>query len=327
MESRCSAAWALAVAGGSVFASRMQGSTLAARPLVLARSEDARLAIRPKERFAVRDPRLPFAEGGDYDGSMGTPSPNARSIVDLYRQLIALGWGEESLARVRDAYAFASGLHAARFRPDGRPFIDHVVGTAGLLAADGAPEEVVLAGLLHGVYDHGDFGDGTRGVDPAKRARVRAETGAEVEDRVAAFSGLDWRTGAAGLERDRVGQLDALGRDALWIRLANELEELLAFEIHFRRRAEERLADLDAEVQRLAGLARALGRPALAEAIERAGAECRNVRLPAMLRASPGANYDRLPDSVSPRLRVVADATVARLRAALGRRLARLRAR
>jgi hypothetical protein len=41
------------------------------------------------------------------------------------------------------------------YRPCGRPFINHLVGTASVLLFYGCPVQVVIAGLLHAIFTHG----------------------------------------------------------------------------------------------------------------------------------------------------------------------------
>ncbi|MGH0034904.1 MAG: HD domain-containing protein [Myxococcota bacterium] len=246
---------------------------------------------------------------------MGLDAPVAQTSSQLYRQLVACGYGERELARVGQAYEVAASLHSARFRPSGRPFICHAVGTASILAALGARIDGVLAGLLHGAYDQGDFGDGTLGIAPAKRRELRETFGEAVEARLAAFSALAWDARDLRSLRRAAHGLDATGREVLLLRLANELEELLDLEILFRRDAGRRLEGLDAEVEVLVGLCEALDQPRLAAAFRRAAEPCKAARLPAALRTGVGANHDRPPRALSPRLGVRAAAWSRRLRA------------
>jgi (p)ppGpp synthase/HD superfamily hydrolase len=225
----------------------------------------------------------------------------AQTCVQLYRQLLDREADAAVLVRVRDACALAANLHSARFRPSGRPFLCHVVGTASILADVGAHTDVILAGLLHGVYDQGDFGDGTRGMTEWKRTIAREAAGALVEQRVAAFCRLEWARGDWQRKRALADGLDAVGRDALLIRLANELEELLDFEIQFRRDARERLAELGTALDVSSALARAIGHPELGDALIEAGQRCAAEPLPEPVVDSVGANYDRWPRSLSRR--------------------------
>ena len=243
----------------------------------------------------------------------------AQTCVQLYRQLLDRDGDDVDLVRLREACTLAADLHSARFRPSGRPFLCHVVGTASILAGTGAHTDVTLAGLLHGVYDQGDFGDGTRGIADWKRALVREAVGSEVEERIAAFCELEWCEDDWQRKRALADGLDALGRDALLIRLANELEELLDLEIQFRRNASERLAELDTALDVESALARAIGQPQLAAELVAAGRRCAAEPLPDVLLDSVGANYDRRPRSLARRPGLASRALLARGRKAVDR--------
>jgi (p)ppGpp synthase/HD superfamily hydrolase len=133
--------------------------------------------------------------------------------LQLYAQLRAAAWPVADLRRVRDAHALAKLLFSARYRGSGKPFLAHLVGTAGILAAHGADVGTVCAGLVHAAYLQGDFGlRGRRGA--AARRRVARAIGAEAEEIVWRYTTSSW---------------EAPGADprVLLVRLANELEETL----------------------------------------------------------------------------------------------------
>ncbi len=251
---------------------------------------------------------------------MDTP---AETPTRLYRQLIDQGYDDAFVGRVRDAHELAADLHSARFRPSGRPFICHVLGTASILATARAEPDVVLCGLLHGLYDQGDFGDGTRGITESKRAAVRQAMGRDVEARLAAFCSLEWTGDDWESKRSLASELDAPGRDALLVRLANELEELIDYEIQFRRNADARLAELGGAVDVMSALAREIGQPELADAFLEIPARYEAHRLPSHLCDSVGANHDRPPRSLAKRPGLVAADFVARGRRWLRRHGAR----
>ena len=93
---------------------------------------------------------------------------------------------------MRSAYDLARRIVAAYFRPSHKPFICHLVGTAGALADWGQSADVVCAGLLHSAYLFGDFGDGLRGADPARRQIVRQCVGPPAEAIVDAYTRCAW---------------------------------------------------------------------------------------------------------------------------------------
>jgi len=139
--------------------------------------------------------------------------PYPQTNLQLYAQLRAAAWPVPDLLRVRDAHALARLLFSARYRGSGKPFLAHLVGTAGILAAHGADVATVCAGLVHAAYLQGDFGFHARR-SAASRRRIAGALGAEAEEIV-------WRYRESGWEDP--------SRDSrtLLVRIANELEETL----------------------------------------------------------------------------------------------------
>jgi (p)ppGpp synthase/HD superfamily hydrolase len=186
--------------------------------------------------------------------------------LDLYRQLHRLGYRGTDLRRVRDAYLVAMRLFSDRFRANGKPFVAHLVGTASLLAAFGAPPDVVIAGLLHAVYTSGSFPDGTHGMTAAHRAFIRSKVGDAVETLVAAYEDLTWNRATIAEIAGRGGLPSSKGTDILLMRLANEIEDHYA--LGMRLCSAERRAWLGAAADCVA-IAQGLGRPEVADALAR----------------------------------------------------------
>ena len=95
----------------------------------------------------------------------------AQTNIQLFNQLRHGGYSNTELSLVRDAYELAMDLFTGRYQPSGKPFVAHVVGTASILASLRLSAQVVAAGLLHNVYEQGDFGNGRNGFSKAKRER------------------------------------------------------------------------------------------------------------------------------------------------------------
>ena len=72
------------------------------------------------------------------------------------------------------------------YLPSGKPFLDHLVGTASILAWLHAPIAVVAAGLVHATYLHGDFGCRT-GISDEKRKQVIDVVGTESENYITRY--------------------------------------------------------------------------------------------------------------------------------------------
>jgi hypothetical protein len=247
----------------------------------------------------------------------------AQTIVGLRGQLRRLGWDADDLRRVEDAYEIAMRLFTAQFRPTGDPFLAHLVRTASILAEVGAEPVVVVAGLLHSAYTHGEFGDGRRWPSEAKRVEIRAAVGEDGERLVYRYADFGWRDVLGALP----GSIEVLPPDdraALLARLANELEQCL----------EVATPDDIGCLRQGAEAARLLGNPRLAATLESVDVESAGVavaengdrrRAGAVYYAGPTASFllpprsHRLRPAVALRNWLRRFAFVRALRRAIGR--------
>ena len=151
----------------------------------------------------------------------------AQTSTQLFNQLGSEGYSKTEREFVRDVYEFGMTLFSGLFLSSGKLLIDHLVGTASILASLRVPIEIVAASLIHAAYLHGDFGGVREGITDAKRKRVRTAVGDEVEKYVAAYelSPLNWKT-LAPLQ-DNLSELGPVQRNVLLMRLTNELEHNL----------------------------------------------------------------------------------------------------
>jgi hypothetical protein len=150
----------------------------------------------------------------------------AQTNLALYQQLHRLGYSGEGLARIRAAYEIATRLFAGHFRPCGRTFIAHLVGTASILATLRAKEPVVGAALLHAAYEQGDFGIVRW---RHRRIYVRRAVGIAIEDVVWRYNQLKWYGDRVTTLFDRFDTLSEFDRTIVLMRLANELEDHMNF--------------------------------------------------------------------------------------------------
>ncbi|WP_009633031.1 DUF6817 domain-containing protein [Synechocystis sp. PCC 7509] len=151
----------------------------------------------------------------------------AQSNIQLFNQLISNGYSEPELARVLNAYKLVMNLFTGVFRSSGKTFVAHLVGTASILVDLKASVEVVNAGLLHAAYASGEFGDGSRGINQAKRSQLRDTVGQKVEEYIHTYTLWPEEDQIPTSATDYVNTLTALEKDVLLIRLANHLEEYL----------------------------------------------------------------------------------------------------
>ena len=191
---------------------------------------------------------------------------------------------------------------------------------------------MVVAGLLHAVYESGSFADGATGLTEGHRRTVREAAGDDVEDLVAAYHGIRWNgpeTRIAG----SLGNADMRMRDVLLLRLANEIEDHLGHAM--RLSSGDRTLYVGAREACLA-IARGLGRPDIVEVLsavyhESDGADwspalalphAASFRVPGPSAIS-GAEHFRL--GVAAALRSLQRRTVARFLGGAGSRRVRLR--
>src|SRR5262249_25184769 len=137
------------------------------------------------------------------------------------------------LCVIRDAYELATHLFTGCFIPSGRTLIAHAVGTASILGALHLPVEMVAAGLLHNVYETGDFGDGRRGISEARRRHIKQAVGARVEEYLSRFPAIQRLVIAVtrhhppqtlATVHNRLAPLDLVDCQVLLVALADQLE-------------------------------------------------------------------------------------------------------
>lgn len=236
---------------------------------------------------------------------MSVPPPYAQTNLQLYAQLVSLGFPDEGLRLARAAHDCAASLFSGQHRFSGKPFLAHLVGAASIVAAHGGDARAVAAALLHAAYDQGDFGTGMRGASPRKRRELRAAIGDDAESLVARYDAFDFQGGATFQEG---------ARDVLFLRAANELEDALDLGALFAGPARLRIAARS--IRRAAEAASWLGLPGLEGEIRSALATLESSSLPAPLRSDREGTYLLRPRSFR-----------RRLVSALGRRIDRLRDR
>jgi hypothetical protein len=185
----------------------------------------------------------------------------AQTNTQLYRQLLAAGYAGNEVRRVHEAYTLATKLFAGQLRPEGRPFVCHLVGVASILAMVEAPLETIIAGLLHSAYSHGDFGRGPGQVTDAARGWLRAAVGAQTERFVASYASHPWnKSSLAGLLANATA-LDPDLRPILLIRLTDAIEDALDHGLQLSQKASNSNRDISGED--LFQLANVLGFPTL----------------------------------------------------------------
>jgi len=234
----------------------------------------------------------------------GDPLTYAQTNLQLFAQMRDRRYNDQDLALVKSAYDLAARLFTAEFRGSGKPLLAHLIGTASVLCALEVPASLLAAAVLHAAYIFGEFGDGRRGCDPAKRATVRAAVGSDIERIVMRYHELRWNNSTVAAIAARVSDMDAEARSVLLIRLANELEDHLDLGVLYCGNAEERRREIRSSLYLCIEMSRALGRARLAGEFQRAFDDVLTKDVPEVLRSSREYTYALPPLSHGPTIGV-----------------------
>lgn len=120
----------------------------------------------------------------------------------------------------------ATTLYSGYYQTDGKPFIAHSVGVTSILAHLGLDAEFIAAGLLHNIYDNGDFGDGRKKVvTRARRRLVLNAVGGDIEALIDRFRAFRIRPTTIDEICGRLDQINQTERNLIMMDLADHLEK------------------------------------------------------------------------------------------------------
>jgi Domain of unknown function (DUF6817) len=208
----------------------------------------------------------------------------AQTNIQLFNQMRSEGYPDQEVARMRDVYEFALRLFPGLYQPCGKPFIDHLIGTASILAFLHRPVEVVAAGLIHAAYLHGNFGSFRRGISNAKREKVRQAVGKEIEEYIVRYTALRWTGKTISAIQDGFDALGPIDREVLLMRLANTLELYLDLGALCCCNAESYQQGIERHGALIRDMADRLGFPTLAAELARVFRETTTGGIPRELR-------------------------------------------
>jgi (p)ppGpp synthase/HD superfamily hydrolase len=245
----------------------------------------------------------------------------AQTHLQLFQQMRSKGYSEAELTSVAQAYQVAIKLFANRFRPCGRPFVSHLVGSGAILVWLRVPIQMVVAELLHAAYQEGDFPNSLEGMTPRKRKELQAAIGAEAEALVAAYTvGSRSLTGLLA-SHARFKEMSPLERDILLMQLANELDDYRDLAGNHAANADERIAVIRQCGQHQVEMAEWLGRPELAQALRETYADSIAAVAPPPFVSRFANGYAILPASCQTRWNILARRLGVKIRNRLRRHL------
>lgn len=176
------------------------------------------------------------------------------------------GYTPSDLRLLEKSCLLATRLTEGIYRPCGRPFINHLVGTASVLVRYGLRMRLVQTGLLHAAYSHGLMGLAEPPPDSVTRiAAALGGAGVPLERRVRAYTLRQPRYRALISARTPPTLLTIDDAEVLLLEAANEIEMHLSGEVETTGRSDlpdGPLRGMIGHVCRLTGL------PGMATAVE-----------------------------------------------------------
>jgi hypothetical protein len=218
----------------------------------------------------------------------------ALTYPQLVAQCIDRGFDNASLGRVQDTCEFMERMADGIYRAQGVPFSCHLVRTASIVLSTGASLQVVQAALVHSAYRLSRFRNSRRRpFRAAHRRELQAALGTDVEALVYAYEKLSWYR-AEALDR-YISTLESMSdttREALLIRLADELEDWLDLALAFKDNRQV-ACRIDAYGERCIRLAELMALGELADFMRSAAARYRDLQLPGEVILHRNRVYER----------------------------------
>ncbi|MEP7183860.1 MAG: hypothetical protein ABI886_16910 [Betaproteobacteria bacterium] len=213
---------------------------------------------------------------------------------DLLDLAIARGYDQQELAWIANCYHIALVLTDGGYRPCGRPFINHLAGTASVLIRYDFRTEVVGAGLLHAAYTHGPSHEaGPKATLDLLCAALGGE-GSGLEKRVRAYTKRGAGGGALASPHASSSTISVADAEVIAITAANEVDMHLSGEFRYSGRQDGLQPPVTEQIARAC---RILGVDGLAETLAAAQREQTAV-MPEFLTGIP-FSYRVSPDKQS----------------------------
>ena len=213
----------------------------------------------------------------------------ALTYPQLVGDLVDAGVDDAGIERAARVYEFAERMADGLYRPQGQPFLCHLVRVASITFAQQPPFPVALAAMVHSSYELHQFRDSRRRPpDRRRRAQVAAAVGADVEELVHGYHDVPWAS-RASYHLTRPDDPRGSERFVVMMRLANDLEDLLDA-------APRCCTALMVDVAARAAIARRIGCDQLAADLEEAAAACLAAApIPAAAVRPADLTYERAP--------------------------------
>ncbi|MCI0603013.1 hypothetical protein L0156_08355 [bacterium] len=204
----------------------------------------------------------------------------AQTNIQLYNQLRSAGYSDDEVARIHQSYEVAMDLFTGVFSPSGKPFLNHLVGTASVLCSLRARAALIASALLHAAYIHGDFGTPEKGMTDVNREYLRKNVGEEIEEIVFRYTNLKWNPKLIPQIYASIDTLTEIDREVVLMRVSNQFESLLDHGILYRHDSQLRRQSLERSSAGLIQIANKLGAPFLAAELGRITETTLSIQIP-----------------------------------------------
>jgi hypothetical protein len=148
-----------------------------------------------------------------------------QTIVEIISDAHAIGWSSEKMQQLWEVHVLMARLFSGRYRGSGRPFINHLAGTAALALRHGGGVTEVIAGYGHAAYEQGEFGRARQGASKANRRELRTAVGDATEAIIADYGRFDWNGIAVRRNTGEVLALSGHDKQLLFLHVVNELDD------------------------------------------------------------------------------------------------------
>lgn len=187
--------------------------------------------------YGVDPIRSPASSGSERDVPMRREELR-QTRSDLMDFAMERGYQSQELAILANAYHLAQVLMDGGYRPCGRPFINHLVGTASVLIRYDFRAETVAAGLLHSAYTHCPPYDGDTKTAADTVCAWLGGRGSVLEQRVRAYTRRSSLWSSPQTDSSPFANISMLDAEIFAIAAANEVDMHLSGEYRYTRRTD-----------------------------------------------------------------------------------------
>ena len=213
---------------------------------------------------AQQDPLRPGASAGSAADRAMQPHELRQTLSGLFEIAQSRGFIREEWDMIEMAHRLALVLMNGAYRPCGRPFINHLIGTASVLAHFNFRARLIGAALLHAAYTHGidAAADVEAGIERIRKLLGGQESRLEASVLAYALRFQRWQRLAASPRWPL--ELSIEDAEILAIAAANEADMHLSGEFRFSGRRD---LEIGAAEQLMTHACTTLGVPGLGETL------------------------------------------------------------